>query len=335
MSHSSSAACNNNNDIDSLFDILWQDYVNLNPNVETIHNYFLRSKENETTSTATTTTTRRRVVNDHIALRTFNLPGLGMDRLARDFVQLGYQPKGEYYFAEKKLKARHYEGPTTVVQTQDGESSSSSWPPPRVFISELLVDELPLWVQDVIRECTAGVAELYANKDQPLLCVAGRPWPAKYETYQALYEQSEYAAWVYAFGFRPNHFTVSINALQQQQQQQQQQPQESSSSTNRHNHYESLQAVNAMLKAKGVVLNQAGGEIKGSPSVLLEQSSTMAEMVPVEFEDGTYSIPACYYEFALRYPLPNTSTNNGDQVVLFQGFVEGSADKIFESTHQS
>jgi hypothetical protein len=44
----------------------------------------------------------------------------------------------------------------------------------------------------------------------------------------------------------------------------------------------------------------------------------------VQFSDGTYEIPACYYEFAHRFKV------NG---VLYNGFVEQSADKIFESTN--
>ena len=48
----------------------------------------------------------------------------------------------------------------------------------------------------------------------------------------------------------------------------------------------------------------------------------MAEDVPVQFEpldSLPVNIPGCYYEFALRH-------NN------FDGFIAGSADKIFEST---
>ncbi|MFP5459729.1 MAG: DUF1338 domain-containing protein, partial [Bacteriovoracia bacterium] len=60
------------------------------------------------------------------------------------------------------------------------------------------------------------------------------------------------------------------------------------------------------------------------PSVYLEQSSTLANNIAVTFDDGELTIPACYYEFARRYPLPS-----GD---LYQGFVAASADKIFEST---
>ena len=49
-----------------------------------------------------------------------------------------------------------------------------------------------------------------------------------------------------------------------------------------------------------------------------------ADRVAVDFREGTYEVPSCYYEFARRY-----EDENGN---LFNGFIAGSADKIFEST---
>ncbi len=79
------------------------------------------------------------------------------------------------------------------------------------------------------------------------------------------------------------------------------------------------------MKDHGFTLNSSGGEIKGSPSLLLEQSSILADIMPVEFEEGTKEITTCYYEFAYRYPKANGE--------LFTGFIANSADKIFESTY--
>nr|WP_293271384.1 hypothetical protein [Nannocystis sp.] len=47
----------------------------------------------------------------------------------------------------------------------------------------------------------------------------------------------------------------------------------------------------------------------------------------MEFSDGVYAVPGCYYEFARRYPGPDGA--------LFDGFIEGSADRIFESTDRA
>ena len=137
----------------------------------------------------------------------------------------------------------------------------------------------------------------------PDLCAAGRPWPVTHAEVTALRRESEYAAWLAAFGWGANHFTVLTNPLAE---------------------LAELTRLNDLLKAHGLALNAVGGEIKGSPAAGLEQSSTLAAEVTVAFSDGTFAVPGCYYEFARRHP--------GADGRLFRGFIEGSADKIFEST---
>ena len=119
-----------------------------------------------------------------------------------------------------------------------------------------------------------------------------------------LLEESEYAAWMAAWGYRANHFTVSINHL---------------------NEFKTIAAVNQIIKDAGIALNTTGGEIKGSAEVLLEQSSTLANKINVKFSDKEMEIPSCFYEFAYRYNKPDGE--------LYTGFVAASADKIFESTN--
>jgi hypothetical protein len=133
----------------------------------------------------------------------------------------------------------------------------------------------------------------------------GRPWSLTADEYLKLADESEYASWVAAFGFRPNHFTVLVNALKT---------------------FKGLPEVNAFVRSLGFTLNSSGGEIKGSPRDKLEQSSTLAQPTQVQFSDRVHSVPACYYEFALRHPVANGQ--------LYQGFVAASADKIFESTNR-
>ena len=133
---------------------------------------------------------------------------------------------------------------------------------------------------------------------------AGNPgFIPSFKVYNTLREESEYAAWLYVFGFRVNHFTVSVNSL---------------------NKLNSLASLNDYLKNKGFILNSVGGEIKGTRADLLEQSSTLADIIPFKFIEGIHEIPACYYEFAKRYPDANG--------IIYNGFLEKSADKIFEST---
>jgi len=51
----------------------------------------------------------------------------------------------------------------------------------------------------------------------------------------------------------------------------------------------------------------------------------MAERFKVNFQEGKYIIPSCFYEFARRYPMANGE--------IYTGFIAASADKIFESTN--
>ena len=260
---------------DSIFDRLWQQYTAENPGAGAIHQLFLNEGE--------------KVINDHVAFRTFDDPRVNIDVLAKPFIEAGYRPAGEYYFEKKKLRARHYELP--------GSPHS-----PRVFISELMLKEFSQELQDTIRRQLDSVPEETLNS--PDLIFKGRIFSSiSYAVYNRLREESEYAAWMYAFGYRANHFTVSINYLKK---------------------FESIEEVNSFLKRNGFQLNSSGGEIKGTPEQLLEQSSTLADQVELSFSDGTHSIPACYYEFAKRYPAKDGK--------LFSGFIAGSADKIFEST---
>ena len=260
--------------IQRLLDRLWSDYTDINPQAQKIHQLLTGRGD--------------RVINDHIALRTFRHDKLGIDATARLFEKHGYSARDEYDFPEKKLYARHYE-------IDDPEL-------PKVFISELKLEECSRGLRDVINSLTRQV-DPYVLADDALV-IGGCPWhPVLHDTYELLRKESEYAAWMAAFGFRANHFTVFVNALDS---------------------FDSLAELNELLKENGFELNDAGGEIKGSPEDLLEQSSTRAAPCPVTFADTTDEIPGCYYEFAYRHPMPSGE--------LFPGFVARSADKIFEST---
>jgi Domain of unknown function (DUF1338) len=166
--------------LSEMFEHMWQDYCHINPQAQAVRDALLAAGEP--------------VINDHIAFRTFTNDKVGVDQLALHFTKFGYKVAGEYKFAEKKLNAKHYEHPD--------ESQ------PKVFISEL---DLNL-VSPFARETFEGVAHQFgrhAVEDERFL-FAGRPWTAHYKTYLKLAEESEYAAWLYAHGYRPNHFTIYI-----------------------------------------------------------------------------------------------------------------------------
>jgi len=172
----------------------------------------------------------------------------------------------------------------------------------RVFISELRLEEFSPELQATINRL---VDEIPNNAIERFdFCNYGIPWHMiTKETYDFLKTESEYAAWVATFGFIVNHFTISVTDCES---------------------FDNLDQVNSFLKENGFRINSSGGEVKGSVEKGLEQSSIMAEDISVEYDSieyETHDIPGCYYEFALRH--------NG-----FDGFIAGSADKIFESTNK-
>ncbi len=230
------------------------------------------------------------IFNDHIAFRTFRHSSLGVDKLAQVFLKNGYEYKGDYHFEAKKLYAKHFEHAT------DPEA-------PRVFISELLTEEFSPFLQQTVSDWINQIPVRMHDSDDLIYAgnVSGVP---SFGTYEKLRIESEYAAWLYVNGFCANHFTVSVNRLKK---------------------FGSIQKVNTFLKSNGFRLNDAGGEIQGTPEELLEQSSIRAGMVKFDFTEGQNEIPGCYYEFARRYP-----DSDGK---LYSGFIAKSADKIFESTN--
>ncbi|MGL6148444.1 MAG: DUF1338 domain-containing protein [Plesiomonas sp.] len=255
------------------FGCLWQDYVRHTPSARQIHTLLGGDEA---------------IVNDHIALRTFNRPSVGLGVQVPLLEQWGYRVAGHYQFTQKQLDAVHLEHVDPRM--------------PKIFMSELRVDGLSV---AAVRLIDRLIGELPAGMfDSAAALYAGRIWQLSWDEYQSLRAESEYAAWLAALGFRANHFTVSVNQLTA---------------------FHSLAALNQQIKSSGIALNTTGGEIKGSADVYLEQSATLADPVEVVFSDQRATIPGCFYEFALRYRQADG--------VLYQGFVEASADKIFSSTH--
>jgi len=266
---------NSTSTVKELFTHIWNNYLEVTPSALKIHDLLSSGHD---------------LVNDHVAYRTFNTSKVNIEKLATHLTALGYKECGEYHFKAKKVYAKHFEHNDTTL--------------PKVFLSELLVEEFSQPVQAIIKKMVDAI-DASTIKNNSFL-YSGTHWQVSYVDYQTLLAESEYAAWIAAWGYRANHFTVSINHLE---------------------NFEEIDAVNTVVKAGGFPLNTSGGEVKGDKKVMLEQSSTIADKAAVTFTDQTVLIPSCFYEFAKRYPLANGE--------LYTGFVAASADKIFESTNVS
>lgn len=259
-----------------IFEKLWIDYIRTNPHAEKVYDLFVAEGEE--------------VINDHIAFRTFNDKRINIEVLSKLFIESGYIEKGTYHFENKHLFAKHFEHNTDKNA-------------PRVFISELIIEDFSFDFQNLIK---STIDKIYIEKlNSAELIFSGNVWgKPSFTIYEELRRESEYAAWLYVFGFCANHFTVSVTDLKK---------------------LDSIQKVNQFLKENGFLLNDSDGEIKGSPDELLEQSSIKSGLIKILFEEGEFEIPSCYYEFAKRY-----KDSNGE---LYSGFIAKSADKIFESTN--
>lgn len=250
------------------------------------------------------------ISNDHIAFRTIGVPHLGMASLEKIFLKHGYLPKDEYFFERKKLNARWYAPPNSKY--------------PRIFLSELKVSNLPKDYQKIITSYTDEVKsdpveniDLDSGEDIDLFLHKSLWRLPSWSDYKKLQEVSEYAAWVIYNRYYLNHYTISVHNLQKG--------------------YSTIKQFNKFISSIGIILNDSGGEIKISKDGLLQQSSTVSEMVEAIFNGGEKKmIPGSYIEFCERKVLPQFEHLEISRIKREHrrdGFETGNADKIFESTY--
>lgn len=257
------------------------------------------------------------IANDHIAFRSLRLDidtpqekqNLGIEYLASVAEALGYQVAAEYVFSTQKLYARHYQHP-----------EQERFELPKLFISELIVDELPEAIASLIYE-TVSDAQLLAVKSvdntdiDRLENIFTRPWsPPKQSVVEAVNHVTQYGAWVLLHGYAVNHFTGYVNRQHTSQ-------------------YPDIETTASGLAALGVPMK---AQIEGSLEVGLRQTATHAvkEMVTV-IDDATgelIQIPwtYAYYEIAERYSVEITP----GKPELFDAFLGQNAQHLFEMTRK-
>ncbi|MDZ4874070.1 MAG: hypothetical protein CLLPBCKN_003466 [Chroococcidiopsis cubana SAG 39.79] len=261
------------------------------------------------------------VANDHIAFRSLRLnidtpegkQNLGIEYLASVAEALGYTAAGEYIFPAQKLYARHYQHP-----------EQEQYDLPKLFISELIVEELPEAIASLIYQTVSDASLGWAmpsNATNPtdidlivdrLQGVFTRPWsPPKQSVVEEVNRVTQYGAWVLLHGYAVNHFTGYVNRQHTLQ-------------------YPDIETTANGLATLGVPMK---AQIEGSLEVGLRQTATHAvkEMVTV-IDDVTgelMQIPwtYAYYEIAERYPVEAVGKK-----VLFDAFLGQNAQHLFEMT---
>lgn len=250
------------------------------------------------------------IVNDHIAFRTLGVEHLGINSLEKIFLAQGYIRKEPYQFEAKKLNAYWYSPPSPDY--------------PRIFISELRVQDLSREAQEIIYKYTSAidhdpVTDIDLSNGEAVAQFLHRPlWETpSLSEYQILLKESEYAAWVIYNRYYLNHYTISVHMLP--------------------DGINKLEQFNAFLEEIGITLNSSGGKIKLSQDGLLLQSSSVSAMKEAIFSCGSKAdIAGSYVEFAERKILPGFAHLPKEEILpqhRREGFEASNADKIFESTY--
>ena len=229
--------------LDELLESLWTDHAAVAPHVARVHQ-ILRDRG-------------ERVRRQHIALRTFDVPEVDIDALDRAFVAGGYEAALSYELPERKLIAYSYEH-------RDGRL-------PGLVISALLVDELSREARALVRDMVGHLEPGAAA--HPSFALSGRRWPLTSSIYRQLRDESEYAAWVAAFGFRAHHFAVNAGSLPTLDE----------------------AGLARFLAESGVAV--ASAPIDDEP---FDHVATVAEDVELELTDGSLVVPSCPCVFVGR-----------------------------------
>jgi len=266
-----------------------------------------------------------KVINDHIAFRTFNAhvggQPAGVEGIARIFLALGYEQKDKYVFEDKHLTAWHYEHKTNPDH-------------PKIFISQLEVDAMSPPVARMIKDNVAHASDLLSYDDNErlktlakgkpidnaegdalvknLLRFFSRPWdPPQRAIIAPVNAESQYAAWTLLHGNAVNHFTAFINRQ------------------NVRDWLDIEETVEA-LRREGLPMKE---EMEGERGSKLRQSSTEAvdaacEVVETNGRISKMMWSYAYYELAERGMVPGPK----GKPVLFQAFLGAQATNLFEMT---
>ncbi|MBD2345811.1 DUF1338 domain-containing protein [Anabaena subtropica] len=296
-----------------LFSLLWQEY--------SARVTYARTYQQMITAAGGT------VANDHIAWRSLRLSvdrpqgkvNLGISYLSQIAEALGYEPAGEYIFPQTHLYARHYRHP-----------QQAEFDLPKLFISELIVDELPDNIAQLISQTVSTIPDQFTSPltyfhqekgnseviAQKLQKVFSRPWlTPRRSVVEEVNKFTQYGAWVLLHGYAVNHFTGYVNRHQTSE-------------------YADIDSTARGLANLGVPMK---AEIEGNITCGLRQTATQAvqEMVTVidDISGKEIQIPwtYAYYEIAQRYAVEIEP----GKPELFDAFLGNNAQHLFEMTRLS
>ncbi|KAH0916122.1 hypothetical protein HID58_030568, partial [Brassica napus] len=275
-------------------------YLRKNPMAKTVWE-LVQSVDNE------------KISYDHFFFRTFKVDGYGIESLSSFFMDYGYKIGGRLEFPKNKVQLV-WLSPPDIHVSGDGHGLGNG-PLPRLVIAELLVDELSLESQEIIRKYLKPEGGKQAILSSTLgSLIWEKPTSAEFNQ---LVKESEYAAWALIHGYTLNHLAVAVHRLKHR--------------------FSDINYVQEYFQENGFKLNKVGGDILNeSEDGLLLQVTLASEKVAIEFADGvTEPITASFIEFVQRLVLPQFKDVPIDEIKEFhrrEGLEQANANRIMQST---
>lgn len=263
-----------------------------------------------------------KIVIDHIAFRTFNThtgeQPEGIRAIKHILNFLGYVPKSKYKFPKKKLNSIHFEHPDEML--------------PKIFVSQLEVNELPAWAQSVINETVHNTYYLLSDRSLELLGILQenqvlpveaadylvddltqyfrRAWniPLKDDVLK-INDISQFGAWVLIHGNAVNHFAVSINYQNIKD-------------------WPDLETTCKALNDSGIQMKKT---IEGEKGSLLRQAATLASKEEVDVKAETV-FEKMLWTYAYLELTERNYIEDGGGRKLFSGFLAEQANHFFNLT---
>lgn len=296
-----------------LNELLWRHYKTQSPHAQLLEGELIRRGETP--------------VLDHYAIITAPSIYCSMESLAEIFASIGYCLQGRDYLPEKQ-------NDFLWMAEEDAQTNAACDVLPQVVLADFRLHELPESTQTILKkyrhhgnpnaishikklaeQVKKGDAEAATTLTTTLATyLTQRDWPLpSKEDLLKISESNELLAWTLLFGRCPNHFTISVHLLKG---------------------FKSLEDFNQfMINDLKLPLNSTGGVIKGSPSIGIEQSSTLGAKITTQTIDELIEIANSFIEFVWRYP-KNANQPGTQWHDYFTGFIANNANKVIESLYK-
>ncbi len=226
---------------------------------------------------------------DHIAI--IDLPMLGGGRAGMEEIMkmLGFVPRGSGYLENKSNNF-------IWMAEEDYEQKPATKILPQFVLADFELKHLTTrhiierYITQADARRQAACLTLISTESDPEIVADAvysylwsRPWPLPtLEDYMAVKQENELLAWVLVRGRMVNHCGIALHLHP--------------------NIYTSLEEFNQQLLAQGVVLNNEGGQIRGSAECGIAQSATVGRQLAVPLSEGSVIVADRFVELIWRYP---------------------------------